>query len=104
MKLSDLELCKRIAEIEGVECHEYAGYLIPRENFNEAVNEIWNDSMVQRIGVELRVDKLSYNPLTNKDLLFDLMIKYEVEVHYDYFNCAIYNGWNGLLPGIITVH
>ena len=56
-KLTDLELCERIAEIEGV--------------LVDIIDGEW-------LGVHGKYDIEEYNPLTNKALLFDLMIKYGI--------------------------
>lgn len=55
-KLSKLELCKRIAEIEGVPFHEAKS-----QNQNGIVTTLF-----------------SYNPLTDRALLWDLTIKHGV--------------------------
>lgn len=68
-KLTDLELCRRIAEIEGVTVDAIDG---------------------EYLGIHGKYDIEEYNPLTNKALLFDLMVKHAVEVHYDYSNCVAY--------------
>ena len=60
-KLKDLELCKRIAEIEGV--------------LVDTIEGEW-------LGVHGKYDIEEYNPLTDKALLFDLMVKYKVEIDY----------------------
>ena len=57
-ELTDIEICKKIAEIEGV------GYLVSNNN---------------RL----------YNPLTDKALCFDLMIKHNVEVSPTYLGSYI---------------
>ena len=58
-ELSDLELCKRIAEIEGYKTEIFKGKL-------EVTKEFLS-------GTEMTCD---YKPLTNKALLFDLTAKY----------------------------
>ena len=58
-KLTDLELCKRIAEIEGLACHIEQEDRADAYLYSEDTNE-------------------EYNPLTDKALLFDLMIKYGI--------------------------
>lgn len=61
-ELTDLEICKRIAEIEG---KEYAstsdGVYVIGELFGKEYKEL-------------------YSPLTSKALCFDLMVKYELDV------------------------
>lgn len=62
-ELTDLEICKRIAEIEGVRAVELG-----------SESECW-------IGDENHDE---YNPLTDKALCFDLMVKYEIDVQSPY--------------------
>lgn len=56
-ELTDLEICKKIAEIEG---------------FPEQVLEFHDDHI------------LNYSPLTDKALCFDLMVKYELDLQAPY--------------------
>ncbi len=68
--MNDLEICTRIAEIEGI-------------------NVFMHDCIV-RGGVLCRKDVVTglapqvYNPLTDKALCFDLMVKYELDVQAPY--------------------
>ncbi len=55
--LTDIEICKKIAEIEGVG------------------NE-W-------LAIPGRHNRDAYNPLTDKALLWDLMVKYNIEIDYN---------------------
>ncbi len=66
-ELTDLELCKRIAEIERVDVTESDGGL-------------WVYVKVGATCVKTLVS--IYSPLTNKALLFDLMLKHKVEPEY----------------------
>jgi len=68
MSLSDLDLCKKIADIEGLTSH------IAMEGSPNAY--IWCDDT-----------ETEYDPLTNKALLFDLMYKYDVST-CRYSDCA----------------
>tara|TARA_R100000951_G_scaffold116745_1_gene130378 strand:+ start:4608 stop:4937 length:330 start_codon:yes stop_codon:yes gene_type:complete len=61
MKLTDLKLCKRIAEIEGFE-HWVHG--------NGSLYASHNGGVYDE----------EYNPLINKELLFDLQLKYGVVI------------------------
>jgi len=66
-KLNDLEICKRIAEIEGLTVIQG-----DRENKN-CIYHNWQTS--ERYGIILHG---KYNPLTDDALCFRLMIKYNV--------------------------
>ncbi len=70
-ELTDLELCKRVADIEGVDV-EYS------EEFNALF----------RVKVQHGLSATHYNPLTNKALLFDLMVKYKHLLDMD--DCFMY--------------
>jgi len=59
--MTDLEICKRIAEIEGLSEHRFRNYC----------NAEYDDEC-RLISVD------HYNPLTDKALCFDLMVKYDV--------------------------
>lgn len=73
-KLTDLELCKRIAVIEGFETKIVKDTL--RVGFTIGSSPImWGD----------------FESLTNKALLFDLMVKYGAEIDYDDMTCSIYH-------------
>ena len=66
-KLTDLELCKRIAEIEGEEV---------------TVRFDWDDNLRTRLsyGSEFEDRMPEYNPLTDDALCFRLMVKYDIRV------------------------
>jgi hypothetical protein len=82
MKLTDLDLCKRIAEIEN---YDPKMFWVERESaFRLFTGEYWN-------------------PLTNKALLFDLMLKYNIEFDrhpqqpkVGYVNCMV------VIDGFVT--
>lgn len=59
IKLTDLDLCKRIAEIEGYD----------DSHIDVTNSDVW--VLDGHAGTE-------FNPLTNKALLFDLMVKHNV--------------------------
>ncbi|HHZ70917.1 MAG TPA: hypothetical protein EYN54_11720 [Methylococcaceae bacterium] len=74
-QLTDIEICKRIAEIEG-ECIAS----IDRKVYD------WNN---KHYPVEISLGHVKkatllnwYNPLTDKALCFDLMVKYKVYIDY----------------------
>jgi len=78
-KLTDLQLCKRIAEIEGI------AHQIKKDGFLGETDVVMAD-LNNHTGLSV------YNPLAkyNRGLLFDLMVKHLIEVHYDYNNCVTY--------------
>lgn len=69
MELTDLEICKRIAEIEGVES-DFIGGLLCTKNNNGGFGG-------------------QYSPLTDDALCFQLMAKYFISVHIcgTWFGC-----------------
>ena len=71
-KLTDLQICRRIAEIEGI--NWMPAYPSQPSEFVGLVND--NDSCgtpPELIG--------EYNPLTDKALCFELMVKHEINVY-----------------------
>lgn len=64
-KLTELEICKRIAELEGFVEHRINFDEDPKNQFEVKVNFHYWDQ---------------YNPLTDDALCFHLMIKYDVEM------------------------
>ena len=77
-ELTDLEICQRIAEIEGVEFRIQNGKVLP-ENPAEAITGKLTDV---------------YNPLTDDALCFKLMIKYKISLIQHQNNTAVYCIWN----------
>jgi len=64
--MNDLEICKRIAEIEGLSTLVFNGvHLIEREPFESCESAIF------------------YNPLTDDALCFQLMVKYKVKIVFE---------------------
>ena len=61
--MDDLEICKRIAEIEGFEYYKLTdqGYMAFNEGINNSIT-----------------DRVFFNPLTDDALCFQLMVKYKV--------------------------
>lgn len=70
--MEDLELCKRVAEIEGLNIRSVDGDIV-------WIGDGEHDE---------------YNPLTNKALLFDLMVKY---------NVCIDRGFAGIDKGLAEI-
>ena len=75
-----LEICKRIAEIEGKKGHEFMGVFVLSENYNEAVNESHSNSY------SFSPCHYEYNPLTDDALCFQLMDKYSVSINTHFQN------------------
>ena len=73
-KLTDLEICKRIAEIEGVE-HT-------------------NDGIQVRYWYKEGAPVQNYNPLTDDALCFKLMVKYKISLIQHQNNTAVYCIWD----------
>ena len=61
-ELTDLEICKRIAEIEGIDFQIQNKKILPKDPAN-AIKDKLTDV---------------YNPLTDKALCFDLMVKHDI--------------------------
>ena len=72
-ELTDLEICKRIAEIEGV-----------KDGIDKAVNksELALMKYTEVITTSLQEFCDIYNPLTDDALCFRLMVKYEVDIDF----------------------
>ena len=62
--MTDLEICKRIAEIEGLSVEEF-------ENYERVVN-----------GAGICTGFRSFNPLEDKALCFDLMVNHKIEIDF----------------------
>jgi hypothetical protein len=75
-KLSDLELEKRIAKIEGIEV-------------SESVMMVKADPIPTGRGL-ITDEYIEFNPLTDKALLWDLAIKYRVK--FDWVECPAGTG------------
>lgn len=77
-ELTDLEICKKIAEIEGISKDRI-------KYFQKNADGIFR----------IKVDGVEYNPLTDKALCFDLMVKHKIDMVY-VGNwsawCAVYDG------------
>ena len=86
-KLTDLEICKRIAEIENVKHQQDRGVIILSENYSDFINTIcsgrYHPDQVKKITLDY-----SYNPLTDDALCFKLMVKYQVTFQ----KCPFYIG------------
>ena len=76
--LTDLEICKRISEIEGKKGFEFMGVFVLSENYNDAVNESHSNSY------SFSPCHYEYSPLTDRALLNDLIFKYEVSISFNF--------------------
>ena len=65
--MTDLEICKRIAEIEGLSNHIYFHKVQVDRTPNKSINTSW-------------ITWEDYNPLTDDALCFQLMVKHKLEV------------------------
>ena len=72
-KLTDLEICKRIAEIDGTAVHEHKSVLSGFVLLNSESYE-------------------TYNPLTDDSLCFKLMVNHYIEI-------GLYGTWYGCFKG-----
>lgn len=79
--LTDLDICKRIAEIEGYQTESFEGY--------ECCAFKGDEHMKPHIG---KYNFIPYNPLTDDRLCFQLMVKYKVSpfVNSDYTSVTNY--------------
>ena len=79
--MNNLDICKRIAEIDGFDYFRLTdqGYMAFNEGINSSVT-----------------DRMFFNPLTDKALCFDLMVKYRVCIGLtggDDFRATVFD-WN----------
>ena len=72
--MNDLEICKRIAEIEGefTKCEDWSVNMCAQLEFGDGAN--WK----------------IYSPLKDKALCFDLMVKHKIEIEWCGNECATY--------------
>ena len=73
MVLSDLEICKKLAELEGID-------------FSSSRLGVLQYFKVGDMGKETK----KYNPITDWSILGPLMVKYKVEVDYTCMDVSIY--------------
>ena len=76
--MTDLEICKRIAEIEGLL------WVVAYPNTNKEFIGLINGNDLTGTPPELIGE---YNPLTDKALCFDLMVKHNIEVTPMFSGC-----------------
>ena len=76
--MNDLDICKRIAEIEGLEF-----YLLESGEDTYPLIKVWSDSVLVGKDIPKRFFTAhDYNVVTNDALCFQLMVKYEVDVEF----------------------
>jgi len=91
--MNDLDICKRIAEIESVEVDEIANnFLIKKDiTFGLRVNVSIEFTRCKTIEDYNKVEEerkdCLYNPLTDDALCFQLMVKYTVELSPLFSGC-----------------
>ena len=81
MELSSFEICKRIAEIEGVNIHHIDGSELMIADNEESL----------RTGYD---EYCEYNPVEDKVLWADLILKYEVSISFVF--CKVMINKNGV--------
>ena len=73
--LTDLEICKKIAEIEVLDF-----YLLESEGGIHPSIKVWQDSVLKEQCVPKKYfEQHDYSPLTDDGLCFKLMVKYETD-------------------------
>ena len=93
--MDDLEICKRIAEIEGVKVDEISNNFLIRKDitFGLRVNVSMEFKRCKTIEdymiVENERKDCLYNPLTDDALCFQLMVKYDVNISRYYDSASI---------------
>jgi len=91
-KSTDLEICKRIAEIEGVDIVHSKTFDIQRIAIKKHYysNKL-HESSARNIAIETEYFKHNtYNPLTDDALCFQLMVKYKIQIQHENpdYSCA----------------
>jgi len=76
MSMTDLEICKRIAQIE----NKYDELLGKQASYNSRLVHVQEEANITRW----------FNPLTDKKLCFELMVKHKIEVEWLGDECGAY--------------
>ena len=86
--MNDLEICKRIAEIERINFDVVDDKVIKIRQGKITMHKEYHelDDMMKRLYASGNI----FNPLTDDALCFRLMIKYKVEIDYDDKDVSIY--------------
>lgn len=84
-ELTELEICKRVAEIEGLDF-----YLVKSCDITYPSIKVWHDSVLKDKCVPKKYfEQRDYNPLTDDALCFQLSDKYNVSImHYEEHSTA----------------
>lgn len=83
-KMNDLEICKRIAEIENLDIAEYKGSIVDKPKTNVTMLRKYDDLNDK---VKEAYHKLKdYDPLTDDALCFQLMIKHKISLLDEYLS------------------
>ena len=103
-KLTDLEICKRIAEIEGVELFNSYSIIFDKKvlvNMYMDKGIKWHRAAENEECFFTKVytnpsqyHKAIYNPLTDDALCFKLMVKYKISLIQHQNNTAVYCIWD----------
>jgi len=89
-ELTKLDICKKIAAIEGVDI------ILPGERCGNGYDNEVIYQATERSEAGVWVRNKEYNPLTNKALLFDLMVKYDIYIDHHVGYCFVTgNGEDG---------
>ncbi|MCP4987614.1 MAG: hypothetical protein GY928_16610 [Colwellia sp.] len=86
--MNDLEVCKRIAGIEGVELERLRGDFLINKNapFGSLVNAMQSFASCKTTesfkAAQYRYKEYLYDPLTDDALCFKLMVKYKVNMSW----------------------
>lgn len=76
MELTDLEICQKVADAEGVKVLEFQGVLILAEGYNEVVNESHSNSY----SFMASESKWAYNPLKDYTMCLKFIENHEFDV------------------------
>lgn len=79
--MNDLDICKRIAEIDGVEVLGFRGEIVLADDYNEVVNLVKSGRYHPEQVAKL-ISEYSYNPLTDDALWQQLIFKHEVSISF----------------------
>lgn len=99
MELTDLEICKRIAEIEGFDFIKFENSIVKITTKKVTMNCFYKD-LKDHVKVMYNKNNI-YNPLTDDALCFKLMVKYKVLITWQELNnncTAVIDGTSEDIP------